>query len=294
MRETERRTVNVFAVPYDSGHRETRMGRGPGALLLGGLEGALWAPGREIRIDVIEAAGSFHAENATAFGLMRLISERVREAAGSGFSPLVLSGNCNASVGTVAGLGPEQVGVVWFDGHADFNTPHTSRTAFLDGMGLAIIVGDCWEAMAGTIPGFEPIPEDNVVLVGARDVGAEERERLARSGVTVVEPGPEGAAEALRGPLDALRARVSRVYVHLDLDVLDPGLVAPANEFAPPDGLAVEEVREAIWAVAGPFTIAAAGIASYDPSSDEGGQALRAGIALARELVGGADLPRLR
>src|SRR5215212_5020459 len=169
MRETERRTVNVFAVPYDSGYREARMGRGPGALLLGGLEGALRAPGREIRIDVIEAAGSFHAENATAFGLMRLISERVREAAGSGFSPLVLSGNCNASVGTVAGLGPEQIGVVWFDGHADFNTPQTSRSAFLDGMGLAIIVGVCWEAMAGTIPGSKPILEENVVLVGARD-----------------------------------------------------------------------------------------------------------------------------
>ena len=112
MRETERRTVNVFAVPYDSGHTEARMGGGPGALLLGGLEGALRAPGREIRIDVIEAAGCFHAVNATAFELMRLISERVREAAGSGFSPLVLSGNCNASVGTVAGLGPEQIGVV--------------------------------------------------------------------------------------------------------------------------------------------------------------------------------------
>jgi len=161
-------------------------------------------------------------------------------------------------------------------------------------MGLAIIVGDCWEAMADTIPGFEPIPEDNVVLVGARDVGAEERERLAHSSVTVVEPGPDGAVEALRCPLDALRARVSRVYVHLDLDVLDPGLVAPANDFSPPDGLAVEEVREAIRAVAGRFTIAAAGVASYDPSSDEGAQVLRAGIGLARELAGGADLPRLR
>ena len=297
MRETERRTVNVFAVPYDSGRREVRMGRGPGALLSGGLEGALRAPGREIGIDAIEAAGSFQAENATAFELMRLVSDRVREAAGSGSFPLVLSGNCNASVGTVAGLGPEQVGVVWFDGHADFNTPHTSRTAFLDGMGLAIIVGDCWEAMAGTIPGFKPILEENVVLVGARDFGAEERERLARSGVTVVEPESvrrEGAVEALGSPLDALRARVSKVYVHLDLDVLDPGLVAPANGFAPPDGFAVDEVALAIREVAGRVTIAAAGIASYDPFSDEGGRVSRAGIELARELAGGVDLPRLR
>jgi arginase len=269
MRETERRTVIVFVVPYDSGRREVRMGRGPGALLSGGLEGALRAPGREIGIDAIEATGSFQAENATAFELMRLVSDRVREAAGSGV----------------------------FDGHADLNTPHTSRSAFLDGMGLAIIVGDCWEAMAGTIPGFKPILEENVVLVGARDFGAEERERLARSGVTVVEPESvrrEGAVEALGGPLDALRARVSKVYVHLDLDVLDPGLVAPANGFAPPDGFAVDEVALAIREVAGRVTIAAAGIASYDPSSDEGGRVSRAGIALARELAGGVDLPRLR
>ena len=295
MPETRRRAINLVAVPYDSGQRETRMGRGPGALLSGGLEVALRAPGGEVFTEVVEAAGSFLTENATAFELMSLVSGRVREAAVSGYFPLVLSGNCNASAGTVAGLLPYQVGVVWFDGHADFNTPDTTRSAYLDGMGLAVLTGGCWKGAASTIPGFEPIPEENMILVGTRDIGREEQERLDRSGLTVVGPGAiseRGVREALCGPLDALRTRTDSVYAHLDLDVLDPALVAPANSLAPPGGLAVDDVALATQHVAERFTIAAAGIASYDPSSDEDGRVLRAGIALERELTGGAS--RLR
>ncbi len=150
--------------------------------------------------------------------------------------------------------------------------------------------------MAGTIPGFEPVPEEKLVLAGTRDAGAEERERLASSAVTVVEPRvthERGAREALCGPLDALRGWVTKVYVHLDLDVLDPDRVAPANGLAPPDGLVVDEVERSIRHVTERFTIAGAGIASYDPSSDEDGKVLRAGIALAGELVGGAASSRL-
>jgi len=289
--------ASIIAVPYDSGHVEARMGRGPGTLISGGLERALRTADRAVCTTVIGASGHLRTENATGFELMRLVSERVRDEAGSGAFPLVLSGNCNASVGTVAGLGPAKLGVVWFDGHPDFNTPETTRSAFLDGMGLAIMTGDCWAGMAGTIPGFEPVPEENLVLVGTRDAGAEERERLASSAVTVVEPGvmhERGVRDTLCGPLDALRERVTRVYVHLDLDVLDPDRVAPANGLAPPDGLVVDEVQRSIRHVAERFTITSAGIASYDPSFDQDGEVLRAGIALAGELVGGAASSRLR
>jgi arginase family enzyme len=68
--------------------------------------------------------------------------------------------------------------------------------------------------------------------------------------------------------------------------------VAPANSLAPPGGLAVDDVALATQHVAERFTIAAAGIASYDPSLYEDGRVLRAGIALARELTDGAS--RLR
>ena len=90
--------------------------------------------------------------------------------------------------------------------------------------------------------------------------------------------------EALGDTLDELRARVKRVYVHPDLDVLDPD-GAPANEFAPPDGLKPEELEEGTRAIQERFTLAAAGVASYDPDYDSEGQVLRMGVRLMEVLT---------
>jgi len=60
--------------------------------------------------------------------------------------------------------------VLWFDAHGDFNTPESTLGGFLDGMALAIATGRCWTGLAATVPGFTPVAEENVVLVGARDL----------------------------------------------------------------------------------------------------------------------------
>src|SRR3712207_473041 len=215
--------VRVIVAPYDSGHRGVRMGAGPEHLLDGGLREAIRKAGGSPVVARVLPAGDPPAEVATAFEIDRLVSERVREAVTGGELPLVLSGNCIASVGTISGAGPENLGVVWFDAHADFNTPETTTTGFTDGMGLAVAVGHCWRRMAEGISGFSPIAEGDVVLAGVRDVQPAEEERLANSNVSVVggerfgREGPRVLAQAL----DGLAAGVGRVYVHLDLDVLD-------------------------------------------------------------------------
>jgi hypothetical protein len=166
--------ISIFAVPYDSGHRGVRMGRGPEHLLSNDLEDALAVNRREVRSEILEAPDPFRAEISTAFELFGEVAHGVREAAGSGAFPLVLSGNCNATVGAVAGLAgaaanEEESGIVWFDGHTDFNTPETTSTGSLDGMGLAIAVGQGWANMTHTIPYFRLVQEANVVFVGGRD-----------------------------------------------------------------------------------------------------------------------------
>ena len=281
--------ISIFAVPYDSGHRDVRMGRGPEHLLSNGLEDALAVNRREVRSEVLEAPYPFRAEIATAFELFGEVAHGVREAAGSGAFPLVLSGNCNATVGAVAGLAGaaanEESGIVWFDGHADFNTPETTTTGSLDGMGLAIAVGQGWANMTRTIPYFRPVQETNVVLVGGRDASPVEKERLRASSVTVVEERhvrQAGGREALGAALDALGGRVRRVHVHLDLDVLDPSGVGPANEFAPEGGLSAEEVEACIRTIRERLRVASATVASYDPSFDQEGRVLEAGIAFAQ------------
>src|SRR3712207_900590 len=174
--------IQIIQVPYDSGHRSVRMGRGPEHFVRNGLDETLRHNDHEVHTEMVEVTSTFRTEIKTAFELHLLVAERVRTAAQQGRFPLVLSGNCNTSVGTIMGLDPHELGIIWFDGHADFNTPETTSSGFLDGMGLAIATGGCWKPMAQTIPGFRPIPEANAVLVGSRDIAPAERERLRKIG----------------------------------------------------------------------------------------------------------------
>jgi arginase len=90
--------------------------------------------------------------------------------------------------------------------------------------------------------------------------------------------------ETLEPILEALGSRVSRIYLHFDLDVLDPE-VAPANEFAAPDGLTVAQIEEAIRMIGERFTICAGGIASYDPRYDKQDEVLNAGVRIMKSIL---------
>jgi arginase len=279
--------IRIIAVPYDSGNPGLRMGAGPQHLLDNGLGASLRPDGRGVSVATVRHEREPTAEVASAFELQDLVSRQVRTAIGEGQLPLVLSGNCNtAAVGSLAGAGPADLGIVWFDAHGEFNTPETTTTGFIDGMGLAMAVGHCWKEMAKSVPGFSPVPEENVVMAWVRAADATEQERFDASGVTVV--GPGAGMQAFADALDALRSRAGRVYVHLDLDVLDAEKVGMANEYGTRGGMDAEQLEEALGMVRERFAVAAAGIASYDPSFDTDGHVLRAATAGAKILAGPA------
>ncbi len=137
-----------------------------------------------------------------------------------GAFPVVLSGSCFAGVGVVAGLAEPAPAVVWFDAHADFNTPDTSISGYFDGMGLAVLTGGAWQAMHARVPDARPVPESAVILAGARDFDPPEVRRLEASAVTHLRPEELGG---LAGALAAITPAPSGVYLHVDLDVLDIG-----------------------------------------------------------------------
>jgi arginase len=183
------------------------VGAGPEALVEGGLFDRLSSDGLDARLRVVELGGGSRHEVGSAFELAGLISKGVRSSLNAGAFPLVLSGNCNGCVGTLGGLGGKDPGILWLDGHADFHTPETTTSGFTDCMGLSIAVGHCWRGMAARVPGFEPVPEANAVLVGAREIEPGERERLLASRVGVVAP-KTGLLEELDAALVGLSERV--------------------------------------------------------------------------------------
>jgi arginase len=272
------------------------MGAGPQHLLDHGAAELLTSRDASVDVVVVEPTAAWRAEIGTAFDLARTVATHVHAAVAAGRFPVVLSGNCSASLGTTAGLmngdgTSGDVGVIWLDAHADLNTPETTTTGFLDGMALAALTGRCWQGMTATIPGFQPVDESRVLLVGARDLDPAERALIDDS--TMVWASAErlhehGLTHALLPGFSALRAAgVRRVYLHVDVDVHDPEL-APANGFRAPDGLSPDDVQAIVMLVGELFEIAAVGLSAYDPAYDPDGVTRDVALRLVDAVTGRA------
>jgi arginase len=240
-------------VPYHLGRRDVEVGRGPTKILE-----TLRRP-----CQVVERANSLAAELDAVADVNQQLAHAVARHEGAG---TILAGNCNSCVGTLAGLcrleiGPD-VGIVWFDAHGDFNTPETTVSGALEGMSLAIATGGCHEDLRRQIGLERPVAEANCVLVATRSLDAQEAVRLERSAISRV--GLDGLAAAV----DALAKRVAAVYVHLDLDVLDPAL-SPGVNFQAAGGISPEELYRAVRLIPTKIPIAAATIANFNPDRDQ-------------------------
>ena len=282
--------ITLIQVPYDSGHYARRMGRGPVDLIQGGLETMLEHAGHDVRVLELRLDEGFLTEVGTAFDTQRLVAECVAAEIAEGRLPLILSGNCATSVGTMAGAGATSTGVVWLDSHGDFNTPETTHSGFFDGMVLAMLIGDCWTTAAADVPGFKPVPESHILTVGARDLDTAEEVRLDASEIRRVEVEAirtAGAPAAIEDDLKALAARVDGAYLHIDLDVLDPE-VAQVNSYQAPSGLTVEEIIAVIETLADHLPLRAAALTAFDPQLDESGSGGEAALEIATTLANAA------
>lgn len=256
--------VRLIQVPYHLGRKGEVLGAGPAPL-------AHAIGGESV---VVERPGEFRNEVKAVFDVVLALAAAVRETVDEGRFPLVLGGNCSSALGAVTGL-DRDVGVVWFDAHGDFHTPDSTPTGFLEGMVLALLTGEGWNELRR---GLRAVPPERVVLVGARDFEPSEEERLARSSITRADAGSLGAA------LDALAEHTDAVYVHIDLDVLDPS-EGIASAWAAEGGLTAEELGLALDAIASRFEIVAATLSAYDPAVDGEGRIPRIAASLVPRLL---------
>ena len=279
-------SVHLIQVPFDSGQRGQRMGRGPLYLVDQGAADQIRSLDITVQHTLIEPSSPFFREIGTTFELLNAIAHRTQIASAAGSFPLILAGNCNSTVGAISGLRPLDLGLIWFDAHGDFNTPETSTTGFLDGMGLSMSTGRCWKPMVAQIPGFQPLPDDRIALVGARDCDTAELKLLAEAGIRSItwqEVRARGVKNAFETALADLCSRVETVYVHIDLDVHDTAL-APANHYESPGGLRPEEVLDAVRFIADRCAVAGASITAFDPVRDAENRTLAAALNLIQLL----------
>ncbi|MCJ7667317.1 MAG: arginase family protein [Anaerolineae bacterium] len=277
----------LIAVPFHLGRERIGTGLGPERLLRASIGSELASQGHTVNIEKVRYPTNIERDEVSAIAeINALLAQGVRRALGRGGFPLVLAGDCNASLGTLAGMETRPVGVIWLDAHGDFNTPETSTSGFLDGMVLAMVMGLCHRAIWTSLGGL-PIRGWQIVHIGGRAFDEGEKERLMSDGVRVVTASQlkqVGPTTSLRPLLSALRAQVRDIYLHVDLDVLDP-VEGRANKYAAPDGLSLRDLGCVIRLVAEAFEIKAAALTAYDPACDGEGRALDSGIRVIHTLV---------
>jgi arginase len=274
--------IALLAVPYDAGRRSVGVGLGPGRLLDAGVANQLRAAGHHVREATVELPHDVTShEMARTVAIQRALGHAVREAVAADELPIVLAGNCSTAVGTLAARPAETI-VIWFDAHADFNTADTTVTGMLDGLALSMATGRALRNMTASVQGFVPVAEDRVILVGARDLDEAEVSALASSSVTRVSA--DGAAASIAQAVRTRGQPSAPVYIHLDLDVLDPG-IARANRYAAPDGLSPEALIAALEQIVEVAPVHAVAITAYDPAWDVTGRTLRAAFDALRVIA---------
>jgi arginase len=172
--------------------------------------------------------------------------------------PLLVAGDCSIALTTLptALRYRPDARVLWLDAHGDFNTPETTPSAFLGGMALAGACG-VWDAgVSGSIPA------ERVVLAGVRDLDPAERRLLERSEAAVIGASSVETLVAAKNALDG-----APVYVHLDLDVLDPEDF-PA-EFPAPGGLAPDKLYDLLESVAEECDLVGLEVTAFQAPDDD-------------------------
>ncbi len=234
------RTVRILGVPMDLGADRRGVDMGPSAIRYGGLADALenfgqsCVDGGDVAVprpeerdpdagDVVEGEAKFLQETQH---VSRDIRKAVAATIDDGEFPLVLGGDHSIAIGTANGVASrhDDVGILWFDAHGDYNTPETTPSGNVHGMSLAAILGEGPFADMDWAHASAVNPE-NVVWVGLRDLDDEERELIRRSDATAYTMSDldrGNVADIVSEAIDVATDGVDALHVSHDLDWLDP------------------------------------------------------------------------
>jgi len=198
--ETMAQKVRIIGVPMDLGQSRRGVDMGPSAMRGAGLQSSLKKLGLQVEdignlsvkqpeeMPIGEKRAKYLQEIAETCGDVAAAAEK---SLGEGFLPLVLGGDHSIAAGVAAGVAnyfrrdKKQIGYLWLDAHGDMNTPESSPSGNVHGMPLAAIMGYGAPELVDLL-GFKPKAEPgNIVIVGARDLDAQERKIVKKSGIHV-------------------------------------------------------------------------------------------------------------
>ena len=268
--------------------------KGPTTMAEGGIQQILAGLGAIVRVDEARLT----ADEDTEYGGWKrlgmslghfadIVARNERE----GFFTVGLLATCPSMPGLAAGLQrsgptrePLKIGMLWLDAHPDFNTPETTRSGSLGGMPVAVATGRALQVMRLDAKLDPPLADRHVVMGGVRLTDPLEQSLLDQSMIEQVSVDDlRNMTPAVWTQLDRINRLVDKIYIHIDMDVLDPrAVMAHGNKV--PNGPSSEQLAKLFEAIFTRYPKASAiGFATIPPT-DEGGLS----IAALNRMIAGA------
>lgn len=293
--------VDIIKNPYGGARNVPELSTNPDYIHAAGLErligewgGELIRPVQDIRLNA-EQERQYGEWNRMALANANF-ADAVREGSRDDLITIGLEANCNNLLGMLAGLkydsdgSARRVGLVFIDAHGDFNVPETTLSGMLGGMPVAIAAGHALHNIRKTTGLAEPLPMSHIVWGGVRDLDPLEADRFAEYEVRQfsVQDIRELSAN-LKKQMRDLSDRVDVIYVHIDMDVLDPAEV-PGHNLTVDDGPSSEDLAAALTLMFENPKATALGIASTPSFNlDPDGVSRQAALNLIEGAIRGAQ-----
>ncbi len=294
--------VALVKMPYSGGRNVPERSGNPEYLEQGGIKEILQQmdvvlrPVANVRLTPEEEDdyGEWHRLGLANGHLAGIVSENEQQ----GYFTVGLLANCNALIGMLGGLqhsGPSRrplrVGLVWIDAHGDFNTPETTLSGMLGGMPVAVSAGLCLTNIR-LKSGLDPaLPTRYIVMACVRDTDPLEQELIDRSDIEMVTvEDVRTLSENIHRQMRRLSRLTDIIYIHIDMDVLDPREVS-GHSLSVPNGPTSTELAAAVTEMFKYEKTAALGIASTPwGENDRGGLSRQAAYRLITAAVRGVQL----
>jgi arginase len=235
---------------------------------------------------------------AAVVDVARQVAERVDEALTRRLTPLVIGGDCTITLGVVAGYlrHVANLGLLYFDGDIDLNTPDTSHSGVFDSMGMAHMIGEGAEALSHIGSRFPLMPEDHVVLFGfdPQEVALWQWEALQQRQMLCFPVSSLGskATEVAKQALGQLEERSETILVHFDVDSIDSADFPLADFPHHNEGQSLIEALECLAVFCSSPKCSGLVLTEVNPDHDVDGSMLRTFTQLLVKAVTGEDIAR--
>ena len=296
------RVVEVIGAPSDLGANIRGANLGPQAIRIAGLHHQLSRMG----IQVVDADDilvptrecisdqASHRYRDVIAALCSKLAAQVEQAMTNGHLPITIGGDHSLAIGSISGVSEfllkkdQRLGVIWFDAHADINSPQSSPSGNIHGMPVATLLGDGFPQLTSIGSQRSKVLAKNVVLVGIRDLDEPEKSLCRQLGVhtfTTRDIDEQGMRQVVGKALELAADGTGGVHVSFDLDAVDPSH-APGVSTPVEGGLSLREAHLALELIAENTEILSLDMMELNPTHDENQRTARLAVELVCSALG--------